>query len=130
MKSHTTIGAQILKGSGSPFLIMAMDIASCHHERWDGKGYPGGLAGEAIPLTARIMNICDQYDALRSRRPYKQPFEHRRAMEIICQGDGRTMPGHFDPEILAVFTKASARFAEIYGSYQDESSADEELSRL
>ena len=92
MKSHTTIGAQILKGSGSPFLIMAMDIASCHHERWDGKGYPGGLAGEAIPLTARIMNICDQYDALRSRRPYKQPFEHQRAMEIICQGDGRTMP--------------------------------------
>jgi len=119
MKSHTTIGAQILKGSSSPFLAMAMEIAACHHERWDGKGYPGALAGEAIPLTARIMNICDQYDALRSRRPYKQPFEHQRTVEIICRGDGRTMPEHFDPEILAAFARVSDRFAEIYATHQD-----------
>ncbi len=114
MKTHTTIGAEILEGSNSPYLQMAVDIARYHHERWDGKGYPNGLKGEEIPLTARIMNICDQYDALRSERPYKQAFSHEKSCTIILQGSDRTSPEHFDPEVLEVFRKCRGRFAEIY----------------
>jgi len=120
MKTHTTIGAKILEGSKSPFLEMAVDIARCHHERWDGRGYPAGLQGEDIPVTARIMNIIDQYDALRSRRPYKPAFDHEKTCKIITRGDGRTMPDHFDPEILASFKKATAAFADIFATHQDE----------
>ena len=114
MKTHTTIGAEILEGSNSPYLQMAVDIARYHHARWDGKGYPNGLKGEEIPLTARIMNICDQYDALRSERPYKQAFSHEKSCTIILQGSDRTSPEHFDPEVLEVFRKCRGRFAEIY----------------
>ncbi len=119
MQTHPDIGAKILEGSDSPFLAMAVDIARSHHERWDGNGYPQKLKGEAIPITARIMNICDQYDALRNRRPYKPSFAHERVMEIIVKGDGRTMPGHFDPEILSAFQRTSNRFAEIFDACQD-----------
>jgi len=119
MKSHTTVGARILKGSVSPFLQMAYDIALSHHERWDGKGYPDGLLGENIPLTARIMNITDQYDALRSKRPYKPAFDHDKTVAIISKGDGRTMPEHFDPAVLAAFTKIHPRLAEIYEEHQE-----------
>ena len=121
MKTHAVLGAKIL-GAGtspSPFTRMGAEIALNHHERWDGSGYPGGLAGEAIPLAARIMGICDVYDALRSTRPYKPSFPHERAMSIITEGDGRTVPGHFDPEILDAFAKISGRFAEIYSSLSD-----------
>ena len=85
MKTHTSVGAEILKGSNSPFLQMAVDIAQYHHERWDGKGYPNGLKGEEIPLTARIMNICDQYDALRSNDPTSRPMTMRRAAQSSCR---------------------------------------------
>jgi putative two-component system response regulator len=114
MKTHTTIGAEILEGSSSPYLQMAVDIAKYHHERWDGRGYPEGLKGEEIPLTARIMNICDQYDALRSERPYKKSFNHEKSCAIILEGSDRTSPEHFDPEVLEVFRKFRGRFAEIY----------------
>lgn len=119
MKTHTAIGAKILEGSDSPFLKMAVDIAWCHHERWDGKGYPRGLKGDEIPLTARIMNITDQYDALRSKRPYKPPFDQEKTVSIITRGDGRTMPEHFDPEVLTAFAKAVDIFAEIYEIHTD-----------
>ena len=114
MKTHTNIGAKILKGSDSPYLEMAVDIARSHHERWDGKGYPDGLKGEQIPLTARIMNICDQYDALRSKRPYKLSFSQEKTESIIIKGDGRTMPDHFDPQVLSAFKKSIGKFNEIY----------------
>lgn len=119
MKTHTRFGAMILKGSDSPYLKMAIDIALSHHERWDGKGYPDGLYSNQIPLTARIMNICDQYDALRSKRPYKPAFDHDKTVKIITVGDGRTTPEHFDPEVLESFIKVKEVFADIFQEHQD-----------
>ena len=116
MKTHTTLGAQLLKGGDSPYLQMGAEIALHHHERWDGAGYPAGLKGQAIPISARIMNICDQYDALRSQRPYKTALSHGTAVEVITVGDGRTMPSHFDPDILRVFSGCAGRFRAIFES--------------
>ncbi len=119
MKTHCTLGASILASGTSPYTRMGAEIALNHHERWDGGGYPNGICGEAIPLAARIMQICDVYDALRSRRPYKPPFAHERCVEIITQGDGRTQPGHFDPAVLTSFTAQADRFAAIYDQHAD-----------
>ncbi len=119
MKSHSGLGAKLLAGGRSPYLAMGVEIALSHHERWDGGGYPAGLKGEAIPLSARIMNICDQYDALRSKRPYKPAFSHEKTAEIITVGDGRTMPGHFDPQVLGAFKRAAERFRDIYEAHAD-----------
>ncbi len=117
MKTHAAMGAQILGNSKSPYLRMGAEIALNHHERWDGGGYPAGKAGEAIPLAARIMNICDVYDALRSKRPYKPALDHATAMQTITRGDGRTQPGHFDPAVLAAFSANSPAFGDIYATY-------------
>jgi putative two-component system response regulator len=117
MMTHAAIGAKILGSSKSLYLMMAAEIALNHHERWDGGGYPGGKRGEAIPLSARIMNICDIYDALRSKRPYKPAFDHRKTMDIIMHGDGRTSPQHFDPAIFTVFTRNHGVFQDIFESF-------------
>ena len=118
MKTHTTIGAKVLRGSGSPYLRSAERFALYHHERWDGTGYPQGLKGEEIPIEGRIMNVVDQYDALRSRRPYKPPYGHDRAVAVLTEGGHRTNPGHFDPEILRIFRESSESFREVYDTHQ------------
>ena len=117
MKGHTVMGAKILGNSQSPYLQMGAEIALNHHERWDGSGYPNGKQGEAIPLSARIVNICDIYDALRSKRPYKTELDHLKSMDIILHGDVRTQPGHFDPIILEVFKQNHTVFRDIFKNY-------------
>jgi putative two-component system response regulator len=119
MKSHAAVGAQLIGTGDSPYLRMGAEIAMHHHERWDGSGYPGRLKGQVIPISARIMNICDQYDALRSARPHKQALPHESAYEIITVGDGRTMPSHFDPDVLEAFKRCAERFREIFESISD-----------
>jgi len=126
MKTHTLIGAQALKAVAdrypkNNFLNMGVCIARSHHERWDGSGYPDGLAGEAIPLAARIMTMADVYDALRSRRPYKEPFTHEQTCRIILEGDGRIKPEHFDPLVLDAFKSVEAEFNRIRTSLTDSS---------
>ncbi|MEJ6080576.1 two-component system response regulator [Vibrio sp. 1-Bac 57] len=102
MKTHSQRGYDILKqasglmGGQGELLSYAMDIALYHHEKWDGSGYPEALVGHNIPLAARLMAVADVYDALRSARPYKEPFSHQQSMEIIAKGKGH----HFDPEIV------------------------------
>ncbi|MGI4847452.1 MAG: response regulator [Janthinobacterium lividum] len=114
MRSHSTLGAAIIGESDSPYMIMGAQIARSHHERWDGSGYPLGLRGDSIPISARIMAICDVYDALRSRRPYKSAISHADTTRIILEGDGRTLPGHFDPLVLAAFARCAPRFEKIF----------------
>jgi putative two-component system response regulator len=117
MKGHSLMGAKILGDSKSPYLQMGAEIALDHHERWDGSGYPNGKKGEEIPIAARIMNICDIYDALRSMRTYKPAYNHLKTNEIITKGDGRTNPQHFDPLILGAFKRNIKLFNDIFRAY-------------
>ena len=119
MRTHSAIGHSILSRAAHPVMQAAANIALSHHERWDGTGYPSGIAGDTIPMEARIVALCDVYDALRSARPYKAPLDHRAAIEVILRGDGRVEPGHFDPQVLDIFRRRHGAFEDIFAQMQD-----------
>lgn len=113
IEQHTVIGASTLESirrrtGDDPLLSMSIDIAMRHHERWDGSGYPDGLAGESIPLSARLVAVADVYDALTSERVYKDAIPHDRACEIIREGRG----SHFDPQMIDAFDAVATEFEE------------------
>ena len=121
MKTHTMHGWEMLRraaqrmGGDSAFLTFAMEIARHHHERWDGTGYPDGLAGRAIPLSARLMAVADVYDALISRRPYKDPFPHDEAMSKLTAGAG----SQFDPAVVDAMLACEQRFIDIARTWRN-----------
>lgn len=114
MKQHTQNGYDILSKSKYPVMQAAANIARCHHERWNGGGYPRGIKGTEIPIEARITSLVDVYDALRSKRPYKPEFDQEKTLSIMLDGDGRTDPSHFDPELIDIFRKVAGKFDEVY----------------
>ena len=128
MKTHTTLGrdaiehAEIQLGMPVEFLSTAKEIALSHQEKWDGSGYPQGLAGEAIPLSARLMAVADVYDALISRRVYKNSVPHEQAVAIIQEGRGV----HFDPDITDAFVELQESFRAIAARFAD---SDDDMSR-
>ena len=121
MKMHTTLGRNAIQSAedqlGMPvdFLCTAKEIAYYHQEKWDGTGYPTGCKGEEIPISARIMALADTYDALISKRPYKEAMTHEQAAAIIREGSGT----HFDPEIVSAFEDAQEEFRAIAARFSD-----------
>jgi putative two-component system response regulator len=120
MKTHTILGAQTLmevrnRFPKNAFVQMGIKIARWHHERWDGTGYPDGLKGEGIPLSARIMSIVDVYDAVRSKRVYKSALKHEETCAIIKNSSGT----QFDPYLVEIFKDLEDRFDEIWSNLQD-----------
>lgn len=118
MQRHPALGNELLSKALSQFpqnkfLQVALQIASYHHEHWDGTGYPYGLKGEEIPLAARLMAVVDVYDAMTSDRVYRKGMEHAEVIRIFTEGDGRTRPEHFDPVILEVFLKHHQEFEKV-----------------
>jgi len=99
MKTHAALGSNLLEGDNSPLMRMAREIALTHHEKWDGSGYPNGLAGQAIAQAGRIAALADVFDALTSERPYKKAWEVDAALDLIRQNKGK----HFDPDLVDVF---------------------------
>ena len=118
MKEHTLYGFNLLskaiaKLEKESLLNMAQEIALYHHERWDGTGYPEGLKGEQIPISARIMSIADVYDALRTDRPYKKAFSASEAANIVFEGKG----SQFDPQLIGIFEEILPKLESIYDGY-------------
>jgi len=128
MKMHTTIGAKILGNSKAKILQVAEQIALSHHEKWNGKGYPRGLSGDKIPLVGRIVALADTFDALTSKRPYKDPYPVAIALEIIKKERGQ----HFDPDVVDVFLENIDEILKIkseVGSTEDSSLSGFTLSK-
>jgi response regulator RpfG family c-di-GMP phosphodiesterase len=120
MKTHATIGGDTLRSvyeqyPSQGFIKCGMEIAYCHHEKWNGSGYPNGLKGEAIPLSARILALVDVYDALTCRRVYKQPFSREQAKNLIVEGAG----SHFDPDLVNAFLSLEVEFYDIAENFAD-----------
>lgn len=113
MKSHTVLGHNIVKGKDE--FEMAAAITLCHHEKFDGSGYPNGIAGKHIPLSAHITALCDVYDALRSKRPYKEPWTHEDTVKHIVGSAGT----HFDPDLISVFISLKDRFQSVFQELMD-----------
>jgi putative two-component system response regulator len=128
MKTHTTLGRDAILqaerelGIEVPFLKYAKEIAYYHQEKWDGSGYPEGLAGDSIPISARLMSLADVYDALISRRVYKDGMSHEKAVKIIDDGKGT----HFDPDIVEAFLVLQDEFKTIAARYAD---SDEDIAK-
>ena len=125
MKQHTTMGARTLEAALShhpeaKFLRMAKDIAATHHERWDGTGYPNGLAGTKIPLCGRIVALADMYDALTTKRVYKGAFTHDVARAVLLEARGT----HLDPDVVDAFVQNEDQFHEIRDRFSDEQVAE------
>jgi putative two-component system response regulator len=121
MKTHAALGAETLDAAlreypSADFLRMARDIAASHHERWDGKGYPTGLIREEIPVCGRIVALADVYDALTSRRVYKDAFAHHVARSIIIEESG----SHFDPDVIDAFLQCEQEFLAIRERYAEQ----------
>lgn len=117
MRRHARSGHEILSATREDAAVaVAASVALRHHEHWDGSGYPDALQGDDIPREARIVGLCDVYDAMRETRPYKRPFTHEEVVDTILNGDksGRMRPGMFDPAILQVFEANHRRFRDIY----------------
>jgi putative two-component system response regulator len=128
MKSHTTLGRDAIQhaedslGTSVEFLSMAKEIAYGHQEKWNGSGYPERIAGDAIPVSARLMAIADVYDALISRRVYKEGMSHEKAVMIISEGKG----SHFDPDMVDAFIEIQEDFRAIAKRYAD---SDDDMSK-
>ena len=119
MHEHVRFGLEII--AGSPWLTDAADVVGGHHEKFDGTGYPQGTVGESIPLTARIFAILDVFDALTSKRPYKQPFSYEKTMQILEESRG----SHFDPHILDAFLTIAPDLYKKYAGRDDEGLREE-----
>jgi putative two-component system response regulator len=122
MKTHTQIGAETLRAvdevyPGNAFVRVGIEIAESHHENWNGTGYPHGLAGDAIPLTGRILRVADVYDALMSRRAYKDAYSHEKTLELITAGRGTD----FDPDLYDCFISIESEFKEVWLHFNDPS---------
>jgi len=115
MKTHTTIGANILSGDTSVLLRLAEEIASSHHERWDGSGYPKGLQGDAIPESGLIVALTDVFDALTSERPYKKAWTEKEAVQYVTQNRGK----HFSPRLVDIFIEELPKILEVRSSLAD-----------
>ena len=129
MKTHCKLGRDAIQhaedrlGLEVDFLKLAKEIAYSHQEKWDGSGYPEGLAGDHIPISARLMAVADVYDALISRRVYKDAMSHEKAVDIITEGSG----SHFDPDVVDAFLALTEQFSEVAKRFAD---SDEELEKL
>lgn len=121
MRTHPQIGHDILSKSGAPVFQLAAEVALCHHEKWDGSGYPGGLAGERIPQSARIVALADVFDALSMRRPYKEPWDIDRITAHINTDSGV----HFDPALVRIFSTILPRLLDI----QEKWNAEETMAK-
>jgi len=116
MRRHTLIGATILSGGSSKYLETGSEIALSHHEKWDGSGYPRGLSGTDIPLSGRICAVADVFDALTSKRPYKNALSNERSLEIMAAGRGT----HFDPELYDLFLANFDQVLEIQDKFKED----------
>lgn len=131
MKSHALLGAEALRaaekelGSNS-FLHFAREISLSHHEKWDGSGYPYGLTHDAIPLSGRLMALADVYDALISKRVYKEAFSHEKARDMIIKGSDK----HFDPDVVAAFVACEDKFVAIAEEFSDQNYAERTAANL